>query len=64
MARGANSWFFAMFLIFGIYLINKTFSFVAMPEFIVGIDEWINFIAGILLVFGGINYLRIKRIVT
>jgi hypothetical protein len=58
---GASRFFiFLIFLVFAVYLLNVPFSFVQIPEFLIKADKWIIFIGGILLVFGGINYLRLS----
>jgi len=61
MANKSNKMFFVIYLIFGLYFINSTFSFIPLPEFVLNIDKWIIFAGGILIIFGGINYLRANR---
>ena len=45
---------FFIYLIFGLYFINAPFGFIPLPD----ITNWIAFVAGIFLIFGGIKYLR------
>ena len=52
---------FVVYLIIGIYLLNVPFGLIPMPGFIQGINEWIVFVGGVLVVIGGINYLRTGR---
>lgn len=52
---------FFVYLVFGAYLLNFPFEFVQIPEMISKFDSWIFFIGGILLVFGGINFLRASK---
>ena len=47
-----------VYFIFGLYFINHTFTFVEFPEFILKIDKWLILIGGILIIMGGINYVR------
>ena len=56
--RGVNTFFFFLSLLFGLYFINSTFSFISLPEFILNIDKWIIFVGGILIILGAFNYLR------
>ncbi len=58
--RGANMFIFFVYLIFGLYFINSTFGFITFPEFVfdIDIDKWIIFGGGILIILGGLNYLR------
>ena len=56
--RGANIFIFLLYLVFGLYFINSTFSFITVPEFVLNIDKWIIFVGGILIIFGAFNYLR------
>jgi len=49
---------FILYLFFGIYLINLSFGFISLPKFISGFENWIILISGILVILGGINYLR------
>ena len=52
-----NIFVFLIYFVFGFYFINSTFNFVIFPEFILNVDKWLILIGGILIVFGGINYL-------
>ena len=47
-----------VYFIFGLYFINHTFTFVEFPEFILKIDKWLILIGGVLIITGGINYVR------
>ena len=49
---------FIVYVVFGLYFINSTFNFISLPEFILNIDKWIVLVGGVLIVAGGINYLR------
>ena len=59
--RGPNMFLFIVYLIFGVYFVNQPFQFFTLPESILGIEEWIVFVGGILILFGAINYFRINR---
>ena len=50
--------FLLIYLVFGLYLINLKFTFVKIPDAITALNEWIFAIAGVLIILGGINYLR------
>ena len=52
---------FVVYLIIGIYLLNVPFGIIPMPGFIQGVNEWIVFVGGVLVIIGGINYLRAGR---
>ncbi|MBT4352144.1 hypothetical protein HOD20_06455 [archaeon] len=52
---------FLIYLIVGVYLLNVPLNFFPLPGFVQGIHEWIVFVGGILVVLGGINYLRAGR---
>ena len=52
---------FLFYLVIGLYFINMVFNFYEIPEFISQFNELINFIGGILIILGGINYLRLGR---
>ena len=52
---------FLVYLIFGLYFINSAFNFIILPEFVSSVDKWILLIGGILIVVGGINYLRASK---
>jgi predicted membrane channel-forming protein YqfA (hemolysin III family) len=49
---------FIVYLLFGLYLINSSFSLISMPDFIQSIDNWIIFVTGVLVIIGGMKYLR------
>ena len=52
---------FLVYLIFGLYLLNSSFSFITMPAFIQSIESWLILISGVLVIIGGINYLRASK---
>jgi len=52
---------FFVYLIFGLYLLNSSFSFITMPAFIQSIESWLILISGVLVIIGGINYLRTSK---
>lgn len=60
MKKGGKLIFFLVNLIFGIYLVNTGFVFFQIPEIVSRFDNLIISIAGILIIVGGINYLRIQ----
>ena len=49
-----NTVIFFIYLIVGLYFLNAPFNLIPLPE----IGVWVIFIGGILLIFGGIKYLR------
>ena len=50
-----------LYIVFGLYFLNKPFEFVEMPEFVMGFDIWITFVGGILIILGGINHMMASR---
>jgi len=52
---------FLLYLILGLYFINYPFNFIKIPEFIFGLNNWIIFIGGILMIVGSINYLKASK---
>jgi len=50
-----------VYVVFGIYFINYPFQFLEIPKLISGFDSFIIFIGGILILVGGINYVRLLR---
>ncbi|MFA5952969.1 MAG: hypothetical protein WC812_00060 [Candidatus Pacearchaeota archaeon] len=61
MRRGMKAFWFLLHLIFGLYLINVPIQFVKIPASFSVVNTWIIFVGGILVLFGGINYLRASR---
>lgn len=64
MSSGRRSGGFVMFIlyvVFALYLINKAINFISLPASFASIDKWISLVAGIFLILGGINSMRIKR---
>jgi len=59
--RGVNMLVFLAYLILGVYFINFPFNFFKVPEIVTQFDKWIIFVAGILMLFGAINYFKVKR---
>ncbi len=60
MVRGGNKLvFFLIYLVVGGYLINIALKFYKIPEAITNIEIYIIGFAGLLVILGGINYLRL-----
>ena len=53
---------FLVYLVFGLYFLNYSLGFVALPEILSKIDKWIILIGAILKIVGAINYLRLSKI--
>ena len=49
---------FLLYLVVGLYFINFPFDYVEIPDYVAGFNDWIIFVGGILVIFGGLNYLR------
>ena len=49
---------FLVYAIFGLYFINSAFNFITLPGFITSINQWITLVGGVLIIIGGINYIR------
>ena len=59
--RGINKIIFlGVNLLFGLYFLNYALGVIKIDEIISQFDPWIIFVGGILIIFGAINYLRIK----
>ncbi|MCW8966880.1 MAG: hypothetical protein OQK82_09385 [Candidatus Pacearchaeota archaeon] len=54
MGSALNTGIFFLYLIISLYFINAPFDFVPLPA----INNWTVFVGGILLLFGGIKYLK------
>ena len=52
---------FLVHLVIGLYFLNLVFNFYKIPEVISQFNELISLIGGILIVLGGIRYLRFRR---
>ena len=52
---------FIIYLIVGLYLLNAPFDFVTIPKFIKGIESWVLFVGGVLVIIGGLKFLLSKR---
>jgi len=48
-------------LIFGVYLINYSLDIISMPGFIRSLDKLIILVSGVMVLFGGINYIRYSK---
>lgn len=55
-----NSFLFVIYVVFGVYLLNVRINFIALPEFLLNFNDWIIFIAGVLLVFSSMGFLKRK----
>jgi uncharacterized membrane protein len=67
MGRGGNRLFlFLLHLIIGLYILNFGFSFISLPDFFTEassgiVNKIIFFIAGVLVILGGVNWMRANR---
>ena len=52
---------FSIHLVIGLYFLNLVFNFYKIPEVISQFNEFIILIGGILILLGGIRYLRFIR---
>ena len=50
-----------VYVVLGVYFINSPFNFIKIPEYISKFDVWIIFVGGLLMLFGAINYFKVKR---
>lgn len=60
MRSGGKLIVLIIYLIFAVYQINGAFNFIDIPQSLETLNKWIVFVGGVLLVFGGINYFRLK----
>lgn len=51
---------FIVYLILGLYFLNKFFNLISLSMFI-SIEKWIFLVGGILLIVGGIHFLKLKK---
>ena len=62
MVRGGNRLlFFLIYLVVGGYLINIALKFYKLPAAITSVEIYIIGFAGLLVILGGINYLRVPQ---
>lgn len=61
MLRQVRTVLFAIYIVLGAYLILYSYNETIIPELIYDLNPLIFFIGGILLIFGGINYFRLRR---
>jgi hypothetical protein len=48
-------WFWILYVIFALYLMNKAFTYVVIPESLLVYENWVFIGAGILLLLGAYN---------
>ena len=60
--KNLNSIILFVYVIFGLYFINLSFNFINLPGFFLNFNKWINLVAGILIIFGGFNFFKNKRL--
>lgn len=56
-----KAYFFLIYLVFALYLVNKTFSFIILPQFILDQEKWIFLATALLLLWGGYRSLKLKK---
>jgi predicted membrane channel-forming protein YqfA (hemolysin III family) len=50
-----------LYIIFALYFINYPFGIIKIPENFSSIEPWIIFVGGVLLIIGGFNYFRRRK---
>jgi hypothetical protein len=58
--RGGGAMFF-LYLLLALYCINVPIQFIKIPEFILSVEKWVILVAGIFVLLGGINFLKVRR---
>jgi len=64
MKRGSTI-LFLIYVVFGAYFVLtglKIVNISQLPELVSTFDNWIKLIAGILIILGGFNFLRVNRL--
>ncbi len=61
MEKGAKTIIFVVYLVFGLYFINLFGNFVGLGDFFTDIEKWINLFGGILLILGGLFFLKANK---
>jgi hypothetical protein len=56
-----KSIFFAIYLLFGAYLMNKFFVFWKIPESFLNYESVIFLIAGVFLIFSSVSFLKRRQ---
>ena len=59
--RGGIFLMFVVYVLFGLYALNRQLNFVEISENFVVADGWILFVAGLLLIFAGIKFIMNLR---
>ena len=61
MARFRSNIVFIFFILLGVYLINHGLSLIPLPEYLVELQGIIFTVSGILLIFGGFKFLKLRN---
>jgi len=53
---------FLVYLFFGLYFLNWSLGFIALPQFLLNVEKWLILIGAILIFIGAINYFRTSNV--
>jgi len=53
---------FLVYLFFGLYFLNWSLGFIALPEFLLNAEKWLILVGAILIFIGAINYFRMSNV--
>ena len=53
--------FWIVYVVFALYVLNKAFAYMAIPENLLVYDKWILVVAGVLLLLGAYNSFKSKK---
>lgn len=60
MKKWVKMVFLIVYFVVGLYFINLSFEYLPMPEYVLNLSSWINLVGGVLIIYGGINHLRLS----
>ncbi len=56
-----KKWFWLIYLICALYLLNKAFAYIAIPESLSPYEKWVFVLIAAFLLFGAYNSYKLKK---
>ena len=52
---------FLVYLILGLYFLNSSLGFIALPDILSKVDKWIVLVGSVFMFVGAINYYKLNK---
>jgi len=55
-------WFWMIYALFALYIVNKALGFITIPASFLGFEKWVLIVVAVLLVLGAYNSYKLNKL--